>query len=113
MRTLNMLMVGGGVVRQADNLWLSKLSHHLLAIIGLTIYGLVPMVFCLACVQPALPDFWSSLLPSVTSLSIPARLAMATLQAYLLLIMCDVGVVAIYSGFPFNFGSLSTLTVMR
>ena len=74
---------------------------------------MVPMIFCLACVQPTLPDFWSSLMPNVESLSIPMRLVGANFQAYLFLIMCDVGVVAIYSGFPFNFGSLCILKVMR
>lgn len=106
-------MLGSGAMHHTNKLWLSKWSHHVLAIIGIPLYNMVPMFFCLACAQPALPDFWSSLLPDAETLGIPMRLTMATFQTYLLLIMCDVGVVTIYSDLPFHFGSFCMLQVMR
>ena len=89
---------------------LSRLCNKVLVTIALWVYAMPPLVGLVVCVKPALPDFWTSISPS-TGLAV--RVPMAAFQSYLVLVLCDTGVISMFSGIPMLFGGLDLLRIMR
>ena len=101
------------LLESADKLPLTALANYTLSCIMYSMYTLPLLLVCLALMRPDLLDFWTSLFPHPGELWLPERVILAILQGHFLLLICDLGLLMIASGFPFLFVVLDLLRAMR
>ena len=98
---------------EMDKLPFKTAVSYTLSYIRCSLYTLPVLLACLVFVRPNLPDLRTSLSSHPLQLGLIERVVLAILQSYTCLLLCDVGLLIIVSGFPFLFALLDLLGIMR
>ena len=85
----------------------------ILLIVALNSGRALPVLYgFLAYVQPTIPAFWSSVLPATHDIW-PMRVLLAFVEFYIVLLMCDAGLIYMTISFPYVFALLDIIRLMR